>query len=216
MTAADGSFSITLINPQAPLRLVSEGGELDGNPYLGTLRADCQLSSSAESLTCNLTPWSSLAAARVDTGLTVAEAAAQLFDVFRLAEDPFVQDANNPDSVPLYKFDLDTARAAIADGSGLVDWLTLMQDWVEAVVVWMGEIDAGNTDAVIVGTAPAGTPVYRITLQQLTAGGIAGPAFIDIPMGGRPSLMSSRMRIMSSAVLLVAAGCLRAPFIPQR
>lgn len=185
VTAADGSFSITLINPQAPLRLVSEGGELDGNPYLGTLRADCQLSSSAESLTCNLTPWSSLAAARVDTGLTVAEAAAQLFDVFRLAEDPFVQDANNPDSVPLYKFDLDTARAAIADGSGLVDWLTLMQDWVEAVVVWMGEIDAGNTDAVIVGTAPAGTPVYRITLQQLTAGGIAGPAFIDIPMGGQ-------------------------------
>ena len=185
VTAADGSFSITIINPQAPLRLVSAGGELNGNPYLGTLRADCQLSSSAESLTCNLTPWSSLAASLVDSGLTVAQAAAQLFDVFRLAQDPFLQDANNPGSVPLYKFDLDTARSAIGDGSGLADWLALMQDWVEAVVVWIGEINAGNGDAVIAGTAPAGTPVYRVTLQQLTAGGSAGPAFIDIPMGGQ-------------------------------
>lgn len=185
VTAVDGGFSITVTNPQAPLRLVSQGGELDGSPYMGTLRADCQLSSVAASLTCNLTPYSTLAASLVDSGLTVAEAAAQLFDVFRLGEDPFVQDANSPDSVPLYKFDLDTARAAIGDGSGLTNWLTLMQDWVEAVVFWIGEIDAGNEDAVIAGIAPAGTPVYRVELRQLTAGGSAGPAYLDVAMGGQ-------------------------------
>lgn len=181
-TTVDGSFSITITNPEPPLRLISRGGTLDGNPYVGTLQADCTLASDAVALTCNLTPYSTLASLFVDGGLTQAEAAAQLFDVFRMSEDPFVQDANNPDSVPLYKFDLDSARTTIGDGSGLAGWLTLMQDWVEVVVAW---IDAGNNDAPIVGTPPPGTPVYRIELQQLTTGGVTAPAFIDVPMGGQ-------------------------------
>lgn len=204
VTTVDGDFSIAVTNPESPLRLVSQGGELAGVPYLGTLRADCELLPESVSVTCSLTPYSTLAASMVDSGLTVAEAAAQLFDVFRLGEDPFVQDADNPGSVLSYKFDLDSARAAIGDGSGLTAWLGLMQDWVEAVVAWIDEVDAGNEDAVIVGTPPAGTPVYRIQLQLLTAGGTADPAYVDIPMGGQ-----AQFNVLPDATYVVSniSGC---------
>jgi len=70
-TTVDGSFSITITNPEPPLRLISRGGTLDGNPYVGTLQADCTLASDAVALTCNLTPYSTLASLFVDGGCSM-------------------------------------------------------------------------------------------------------------------------------------------------
>ncbi|MCC1497110.1 hypothetical protein [Alcanivorax sp. 1008] len=171
ITDAQGNFSIQLTNPVSPLLVVSDGGTLDGVPYSAQLRAYCSVDEDSATLSCHVTPYSSLIAQLVDADpeLSVQQAAQKVFDVFGLDEDPFVSDNAEPDSVPLYFFDLDAARAAINGGAGLSSWLDSMAAWVNAPFV---------------GAAPEGTPVYRVLLRQRTLGGTAGPDYVDVPMGG--------------------------------
>ncbi|MDF1629361.1 MAG: hypothetical protein P1U78_06130 [Alcanivoracaceae bacterium] len=171
ITDAQGNFSIQLTNPVSPLLVVSDGGTLDGVPYSAQLRAYCSVDEDSATLSCQVTPYSSLIARLVDADpeLSVQQAAQKVFDVFGLDEDPFVADNAEPDSVPLYFFDLDAARAAINGGAGLSNWLDTMSAWVTTPFV---------------GVAPEGTPVYRVLLRQRTLGGTAGPDYVDVPMGG--------------------------------
>lgn len=172
VTDAQGNFSIELTNPVSPLLLVSDGGTLDGVSYSGQLRAYCSVSEGSDMLSCHVTPYSSLIArlADEDPALSEQQAAEQVSDLFNLTDDPFITDNAEPGSVPVYFFDLDAARAAINGGAGLSAWLDSMSAWVTTPFT---------------GAAPAGTPVYRVLLRQRTLGGTAGPAFVDVPMGGQ-------------------------------
>jgi hypothetical protein len=179
---ADGMFSVQVSNPQSPLRLQSTGGDMGGVPYSGVLAAYCSVADSATTLDCPLTPYSTLLAQLVAGGLSLADARTRLFRVFALNQDPFVQDAAVAGSVPTYLFDVAAARTAINGGAGLSGWLTDMVAWVDIVVAWKA---AGDPYADLAGTPPMGTPVYRITLQQLTGNGSAGPDSVDLAMGER-------------------------------
>lgn len=172
VTDAQGQFSLQVTNPVSPLLLVAEGGTLDGVPYAAQLRAYCAVAEGSETLSCNVTPYSSLIARLADESpeLSEEQAAQQVSDLFNLDEDPFIADNALPGSVPVYFFDLAAARAAINGGAGLSAWLDAMTAWV-------------NTP--FTGVAPEGTPVYRVQLRQRTLGGTAGPAYVDVPMGGQ-------------------------------
>ncbi|MEE4252175.1 MAG: hypothetical protein V2I38_16420 [Alcanivoracaceae bacterium] len=171
ITDAQGNFSIQVTNPVSPLLLVADGGMLDGASYSAQLRAYCSVAEDSDALTCHVTPYSSLIAqlADADPALSQEQAAQQVSDLFSLTEDPFIADNAVPGSVPVYFFDLDAARTAINGGDGLAAWLDSMSAWVTTPT----------------GVAPAGTPVYRVVLRQRTLGGTAGPAFVDVPMGGQ-------------------------------
>jgi|GEM_PF-3445868 len=170
LTDHDGSFSIEVTDPRSPLLVRSQGGQLNSiYPFQGELRNYCTAQESDSTLTCNITPYSTLIAllaeSEVSQGEPLKQAAEQaqqsVFDLFKLAQDPFVADNAAPGSVPTHFFDLAAASSAINNnGSGLAGWLADMAAWV---------------DTPFVGSAPAGTPVYRVRLERKSENGSIAP-----------------------------------------
>jgi len=115
----DGRFELALTQP-GPYRVVSTGGRSNGADYLGELAAWCD-----EAIECGVTPLSTALVHRVDEGgFNAADGWAFLFGSLQLAEDPFLNDAADQG------FDLAAARATLADGAGLEDWVTGLVDWL--------------------------------------------------------------------------------------
>lgn len=156
-----GAFSLTLTERPDQVRLHSEAGMLNGQPYIGSLRAACAVPAGATALVCNITPFSSIAVDLLENhNRTLAQAEALLAGLFPVGGDPFI-DEQDAGTLLIYRFDLDAARTVIGQGEGLADWVTTLGNWaVDPVAV----------------APPPGTPQFEVVANRRSGQGTIAPA----------------------------------------
>ncbi len=160
LSGPDGSFSLELTTPP-PYRLITTGGEKEGEPYAGELAAWCQ-----DGL-CDVTPFSSLVLALVDElDMSMADALALASTMLGVEADPFVHMQRHGTPAVLTDISMEQLQAMLDKGRGL-------QDWIAGLVAWAR---AGDTS-----TPPPGIPVYTVTAMA-SAGGQVEPALAQLPL----------------------------------
>jgi hypothetical protein len=116
-TDANGRYSAQ-VSRAGPYRLRATGGKLNGSDYTGTLEAFCSAASG-----CFVTPYTTVLLRLIDEhGFNLGDATALLTNSLGFDGDPFADG-------PVADFDLDAARAAIAGGDGLAEWVASVVQW---------------------------------------------------------------------------------------
>ena len=142
-TDANGRYSAR-VSRAGPYRLRATGGKLNGVDYTGTLESSCPAGSS-----CILTPYTTVLLRLVDEhNFNQGDATALMASNLGFDGDPFAG------SVPVEDFDLDAARAAIAGGDGLAEW-------VASIVAWATSED-GEPPPGVGGSGPAEPPAAPV------------------------------------------------------
>ncbi|WP_422126752.1 InlB B-repeat-containing protein [Thioalkalivibrio sulfidiphilus] len=153
----DGAAGYVLNVPaNPPYRIETQGGELDGTPYEGRLKAWCETPN-----TCPVTPYTTVLLALMDTaGFNAGDARAHLSGVLGFDDDPFLTGSVDPAS-----FRVEDAQAAINGGLGL-------NAWVDSMVAWVLD----NSQPV-----PAGVPTTGSSYLVSPSAGTGGSITPDMP-----------------------------------
>ncbi|MCC5793667.1 MAG: hypothetical protein JJT85_02895 [Chromatiales bacterium] len=121
--------------------LTTLGGELDGQPYQGTLAARCE-----PGVRCQVTPFTSAFVALQDRDqLDYAAARLAINNRIGLQFDPFAE----ADSVPPGVFDLAALRSFLDRGS-------LLSLWIQDLLAWLDDSGSPVPAGVFVGTPGPG------------------------------------------------------------
>ncbi|MDX9767879.1 MAG: DUF1566 domain-containing protein [Ectothiorhodospiraceae bacterium] len=117
-TDANGHFSWPDL-PHGDYRVVTNGGWVRGQPFVGSMTARCSGSP------CHVTPLTTLADAYAErNGLSYEDALAAVLAAFGLPMDPFAAELDGASLV-----DLEPVRNTIADG-GIEAWLDVLLDLI--------------------------------------------------------------------------------------
>jgi hypothetical protein len=118
-TDADGRYGSAGAANGGLYRLRTTGGKLNGVDYTGVLEAVCPPGPG-----CFVTPYTTVLVRLIDEhGFNPGDATALLANSLGFDGDPFARE------VPVEDFDLGAARAAIAGGDGLAEWVASVVAW---------------------------------------------------------------------------------------